>query len=222
MIRSILTAIVAGAIVVSSASIAQAQSAPVSPAATAAAIARGVPLHTLAAQGNPNVRVQRVNLLPGDCARLLAGVPAAEVVQARAQHCSMFHYSFHANHLPVPTASNRATGVSEISGAVTNGSICCGFWYYTNDDELTDIANGTVWSANQWEDGVANGRNVYAWHNQCTPVGLGVAIDDCFTNFNGADVHGVLRPAVRHGHLHRSHNRLGYLLLPSWPAPLDR
>lgn len=52
-----------------------------------------------------------------------------------------------------------------IAGAIANGSVCCGFWYYTNDDELTDIRNGTVWSANEWEDGVA--------------------ITDCFTNFNG-------------------------------------
>jgi hypothetical protein len=71
------------------------------------------------------------------------------------------------------------------SGAVADSGICCGFWYYTNDDELSDIVNGTVWSANEWEDGVANGNSVYAWHNQCTPAGLGVAIDNCFTNFNG-------------------------------------
>ena len=57
--------------------------------------------------------------------------------------------------------------------------------YYTNDDELTDITNGNVWSANEWEDGVANGNNVYNWHNQCTPGGLGVAINSCFVNFNG-------------------------------------
>ena len=34
---------------------------------------------------------------------------------------------------------------------MANGSICCGFWYFTNDDELTDITNGNVWSANEWE-----------------------------------------------------------------------
>jgi len=171
MIKCIVTALAAVSVIVDNASLTHAQTTPITPAATAAAIAGGVPLHTLAARGNPNVRVERIHLSPADCARVLAGVPAAKRTEAREQQCSMLHYSFHANHLPVP--ASRAS------------ALCCGFWYYSNSDELTDISGGTVWSANEWEDGDANGANVYTWHNQCTPGGLGVAIDDCFTNFNG-------------------------------------
>jgi hypothetical protein len=184
MIRIIVSALMALTAVVGSASMTRAQTAPTSPAATAAEVAGGVPLHTLAAQGNPNVKVERVDLAPSDCARMVAGVPAAKVAQTRAQQCSMLHYSFHANHLQIPAGANLTTG-APTSGTVATSSTCCGFWYYTNDDELTDITNGNVWSANEWEDGVANGNNVYSWHNQCTPGGLGVTINDCFTNFNG-------------------------------------
>jgi hypothetical protein len=184
MIRSIVSALVAVSAVVGSASMTQAQTAPTSPAATAAAVAGGVPLHTLAAQGNPNVKVERIDLSPSECARVLAGVSASQLSKARSQQCSMLHYSFHANHLPVPSGDSMATGAPN-SGTVMNSGICCGFWYYTNGDELTDPTGGSVWSANEWEDGDANGRNVYAWHNQCTPAGLGVAMNDCFTNFNG-------------------------------------
>jgi len=182
MIRSIVSALVVVSAVVGSASLTQAQTAPTSQVATAAAVASGVPLHILAAQGNPNVKVERVNLSAGDCARMLTGAPASTTGQARSQQCSMLHYSFHANRLPLPVERGASVSGSE---AVANSGVCCSFWYYTNDDELTDIVNGTVWSANEWEDGVANGNSVYAWHNQCTPAGLGVAIDNCFTNFNG-------------------------------------
>jgi len=184
MIRSIVAALVAVSAVVGSASMTLAQSAPPSQAATAAEVASGVPLHTLAAQGNPNVKVERIDLSPSACARLLVGVPAARLAQARAQQCSMLHYSFYASHLPVPAGRQVVSG-APTAGVVANGSICCGFWYFTNDDELTDITNGNIWSANEWEDGVANENNVYNWHNQCTPGGLGVAINSCFVNFNG-------------------------------------
>ena len=184
MIRLIVAAMVAASAIVSSDSLSRAQTAPTSPAATAAAVASGVPLHTLAAQGNPNVTVQRVDLPVAACSKLLAGVPAPKFAQARTEQCSMLHYRFHANHLPIPARSTSIAGPA-VTGAVTTSSVCCGYWYYTNDDELTDITNGYVWSANEWEDGVANGNNVYNWHNQCTPGGLGVAINSCFVNFNG-------------------------------------
>jgi len=160
-------------VVVGGASTTRAQTAPTSQAATAAEVASGVPLHTLAGQGNPNVRVERIDLSPSACANLLVGVPAARLAQARAQQCSMLHYSFHASHLPLSAGRNVVIG-APAAGAAANGSICCGFLYFTNDDELTDITNGNVWSANEWEDGVANGNNVYSWHNQVRRDGRAV------------------------------------------------
>jgi hypothetical protein len=127
MIRSIVAALVAVSAVVGSVSMTRAQTAPTSQAATAADIAGGVPLHTLAAQGNPNVKVEPIDLSPSACARLLAGVPAAQVARVRGQQCSMLHYSFHASHLPVPAGRQVVTG-APTPGAVANGSICCGFW----------------------------------------------------------------------------------------------
>jgi len=125
MIRSIVSALVVVSAVVGSASLPQAQTAPTSQAATAAAVASGVPLHILAAQGNPNVKVERVNLSAGDCARMLTGAPASMTGQARSQQCSMLHYSFHANHLPLPV--ERSTSAAGSAVVATSG-ICCGFW----------------------------------------------------------------------------------------------
>jgi hypothetical protein len=124
MIRSIVSALVVVSAVVSNASLTQAQIAPTSLLATAAAVASGVPLHILAAQGNPNVKVERVNLSAGDCARMLTGAPASMTGQARLQQCSMLHYSFHANHLPVPVERGASASGSAV---VADSGICCGF-----------------------------------------------------------------------------------------------
>ena len=125
MIRSIVSALVVVSAVVGSASLTQAQTVPTSQVATAAAVASGVPLHTLAAQGNPNVKVERVNLSAGDCARMLTGVPASTIGEVRSQQCSMLHYSFHANHLPVPVERGASPSGS---AAVATSGVCCGFW----------------------------------------------------------------------------------------------
>jgi hypothetical protein len=184
MIRSIVAALVALSAVVGSASLTQAQTAPTSPAATAAAVARGVPLHTLFAQGNPNVKVKRIDLSPTACASALVGVSPVLLNRARAEQCSMLLYSFQATHLPIPAGRNLLTGAPTV-GIAAISSECCGFWYYSGSDELTDVVTGGIWNATLWYDGVANGTNVYYWDNFCTPGGIGVTINACFHNFNG-------------------------------------
>ena len=127
MIRSILTAVVAVLVVMGNASMTRAQTVPPSTAATAAALARGVPLHVLAAQGNPNVIVQHVTLPPATCSKLLTGVPASQVAYVQARYCSFLHYSFHADHLPIPAGEVPPTGAPS-SRASASASICCGYW----------------------------------------------------------------------------------------------
>jgi hypothetical protein len=159
----------------------QAQSTPTSQAATLAAVQRGVSLSTLAAQGNPYVHVERVQLSPADCARLLAGVPAAQAAQVQAQQCSMLHYSFGANHLPVPARMPGAPGAS----AGTGSSGCCGYWYWWWWDDLCNGISCSIWDFHLNEDGVADGNNVYQWHTNCTASGLGSTVTWCGYLFNG-------------------------------------
>jgi hypothetical protein len=181
MIKSIVTAVVAALVGVGNADLGHAQSTPTSRAATLAAVESGVPLSTLAAQGNPYVRVEHVDLSAGDCTRLLAGVPAAKMAQVQAEQCSMLHYSFGANHLPVPA---HTSGAPEAS-AGTASSACCGYWYWSWWDDLCNGLSCNVWDFHLNEDGVANGYNVYQWHTNCTASGLGSTVTWYGYMFNG-------------------------------------
>lgn len=151
---------------------------------TVEAVRDGAHLQDLYRAGNPHVTRQLSKLSSTQCQQRVATVPTGLRSQAQGLICTIVHYHFHADRLPLPAGIvPQRTGTTLLFHDNARAALPAGWWYWTNTDTECDLfCSG--WGSTDWADGVDNGMSVWDWHQQCTPFGIAQFVD-CFVNFNG-------------------------------------
>jgi hypothetical protein len=97
--------------------------------------------------------------------------------------CTAEHRWYSANHRALPAGTQVASGPSLFADHV---ALAAGpYWYWSVYDQICSIYGCWYGSLSSWEDGAANGTNVWQWDHGCSPGGYNTSITWCGSFYNG-------------------------------------
>lgn len=120
--------------------------------------------------------VTTTKLPPSTCSAL------NRVRSGAAPDCQALDYQKETNRQPLPPGTQWSP-VTKGSGGRAHAA--SSYWYWSHSDSICSIYGCWYASLGSWEDGVANGSNVWNWNHGCTPGGYNTSITWCGYFYNG-------------------------------------
>jgi hypothetical protein len=127
------------------------------------------------------VTTEIVTLPAAQCAAMNKALAASG--QRTDPTCRAVHQSYGQNNLALPAGTTLATSRNFLTGNTAYAAAA--YWYWSWWDQECSIYGCWFWGVSLWEDGVANGSNVWKWNEGCTASGYNTTVTWCGFFYNG-------------------------------------